>query len=139
MSEPPTPMMVTLRVTSIWAGNAMSTLTLIVETAGSATAFLSCAQVVISAVVGTGETEGAGLGRKVGVGEGSAVGEESRRRRAGAVNGSPTITDEAAAGAAESPTITEGADKVVAATAGTGRESARAAAAAVLLPVAAAA
>ena len=47
------------------------------------------------------------------------------------MNGSPTITDEAAAGAAESPTITEGADEVVAATAGTGRKSARAAAAAV--------
>ena len=71
-------------------------------------------------VVGTGETEGVGLGRKVGAGEGPAVGEEWRRRRAGALNGSPTITDEAAAVAAESPTITEGADEVVAATAGTG-------------------
>ena len=93
MSEPLTPTIVTLRVTSIWAGNAMSTLTLIVETAGSATAFLSCDQVVISVVVGTGETEGAGLGRKVGAGEGPAVGEEWRRRRAGAVNGSPTIAE----------------------------------------------
>ena len=55
--------MVTLRVTSIWAGNAMSTPTVIVETAGSATAFTSCDHVVISAVVGTGETEGAGVGR----------------------------------------------------------------------------
>ena len=90
--------MVTLRVTSIWAGNAMSTLTLIVETAESATAFLSCDHVVISAVVGTGETEGAGLGRKVGAGEGPAVGEERRRRRAGAVNESPTITAASAEG-----------------------------------------
>lgn len=85
-----------VRVTSTIRVKKIVTGTDIIVTAMSAAAFLNCAKVVMSVVVGTGEEVGLGVGTTVGVADGALVGDEVvvvRRRRA-TVGGAPTLSRE---------------------------------------------